>query len=147
VLCEENEEQAAWIEGMESTYKEQHDIWKQHREESQREQEKRDKEIAVRKEKKLEKLKAKAVESVNGKVIDDDEELSNPSPPALTDTSLPTPALAGSRVSTPKFMEPPLAHRGTKRGSDAGLETRVEKKARLDAQAWSVGDDPLMRGA
>jgi SWI/SNF-related matrix-associated actin-dependent regulator of chromatin subfamily A member 5 len=153
VLCEENEEQTEWIESMEATYKDQHDIWKEYREESQGEQEKRDKET----------LKANAAKSVNGTngahsmtdspskrqspiVLDDDEELSNPSPPALTDTSLPTPALTGSRVSTPKYMETPLPTRGTKRGSDAGLETRVEKKARLDAQAWSVGDDPLMKG-
>lgn len=146
ILCEENEEQEAWIEGMESTYKEQHDIWLQYREETQREQEKRE----------VEDLKARAAEDVNGVndspskretyiVIDDEEDV--PSPPALTNTSLPTPVLAGSRVSTPKYLEPPQQNRGTKRASDVGLaETRVEKKARLDAQAWSVGEDPLMRG-
>jgi SWI/SNF-related matrix-associated actin-dependent regulator of chromatin subfamily A member 5 len=74
----------------------------------------------------------------------DDEILS---PPALTDTSLPTPALTGSRVSTPKYMEPPQSSKNNKRASEGGVsgESRTEKKARLDAKVWSVGSDPLLR--
>jgi SWI/SNF-related matrix-associated actin-dependent regulator of chromatin subfamily A member 5 len=146
LLIEENEEQEAWIEGMEATYKEQHDVWLQYREETQREREKHDKEEAERK---VREAQAPAVinDSASKRktviVIEDDEEETT-SPPALTDTSLPTPALAGSRVSTPQ----PLQNgKGTKRASDADFagETRLEKKARLDAQAWRVGEDPLMK--
>jgi SWI/SNF-related matrix-associated actin-dependent regulator of chromatin subfamily A member 5 len=119
VLCEENEEQQAWTEDREEKYKEQHDLWIAHREEAQRQLEARD---------------------AAPKIEDDDL----PSPPALTDTSLPTPALAGSRVSTPK-LEPQSKAKRPLSGEFVG-ETRYEKKARLDAQAWSVGSDPLMRG-
>ncbi|KAH3963330.1 hypothetical protein HBH70_164540 [Parastagonospora nodorum] len=146
-LIEENEEQEAWIEGMENTYKEQHDVWILYREDSQRELEKRDLEDAERK-----VLEAGTVETNDSPkkrksyiIEDDDEEEEEdiPSPPALTDTSLPTPALDGSRLSTP---QPLLNGKGSKRMADADLgETRLEKKARLDAQAWRVGDDPLMK--
>jgi SWI/SNF-related matrix-associated actin-dependent regulator of chromatin subfamily A member 5 len=118
ILCEENEEQQAWTEGKEESYKEQHDRWIADREEAQRQLEARD---------------------AGPKIEDDDL----PSPPALTDTSLPTPALAGSRVSTPK-LEPQSKAKRPLSGEFVG-ETRYEKKARLDAQVWTVGSDPLMR--
>jgi SWI/SNF-related matrix-associated actin-dependent regulator of chromatin subfamily A member 5 len=118
ILCEENEEQQAWTEGKEESYKEQHDRWIADREEAQRQLEARD---------------------AGPKIEDDDV----PSPPALTDTSLPTPALAGSRVSTPK-LEPQSKAKRPLSGEFVG-ETRYEKKARLDAQVWTVGSDPLMR--
>jgi SWI/SNF-related matrix-associated actin-dependent regulator of chromatin subfamily A member 5 len=149
LLCEENAEQQAWTEGKEKEYKEQHDIWVQDREESQRQLEERDKEADAL-------LKIKVTADTNGSpseqqsvIVIDDEEDEATSPPALTDTSLPTPALAGSRVSTPKYMEPPQNTRGGKKRASEGEfsnETRVGKKARLDAKVWAVSNDPLIRG-
>jgi SWI/SNF-related matrix-associated actin-dependent regulator of chromatin subfamily A member 5 len=161
LFCEENEEQQAWTEVMEKAYKEQHDIWLAQREETQRELELRDKKAAAQKQRDDAALKEQAVTRANeqplsiidspregkGYIVIDEEEEST-SPPALTDTSLPTPALAGSRVSTPKYMELPHNIKGTKRVSEGETlgETRIEKKARLDAKVWSVNTDPLMRG-
>jgi SWI/SNF-related matrix-associated actin-dependent regulator of chromatin subfamily A member 5 len=159
LLCGENEEQQAWTTGMETAYKEQHDIWAVKRDNTQRELEVRDKEAAALKG----KAAADTADTTNGQpvlaggspnepethiVVDADEDEETTSPPALTETSLPTPALAGSRVSTPKYMEPPSNSKGTKRTSDteATGETRLEKKARLDAKVWSINTDPLMRG-
>jgi SWI/SNF-related matrix-associated actin-dependent regulator of chromatin subfamily A member 5 len=119
ILCDENEEQAAWTQDHEEAYKKTHDDWIEEREDAQRLLEARD--IAPKID------------------IDEDSDV-----PALTDTSLPTPALAGSRVSTPK-LEPQSKAKRPNSGEFVG-ETRYEKKARLDAQVWSVGSDPLMRG-
>jgi SWI/SNF-related matrix-associated actin-dependent regulator of chromatin subfamily A member 5 len=144
ILCEENEEQQAWIDGMEKTYKDEHDIWLEHREEAQRQLEQRDEEAVALKNKNQSPNKRKTYVAPD---MDEEEDLL--SPPALTDTSLPTPALAGSRVSTPKYPEPASNNtKATKRSNDGAFagETRYEKKARLDAQVWSVGSDPLMRG-
>jgi SWI/SNF-related matrix-associated actin-dependent regulator of chromatin subfamily A member 5 len=119
ILCDENEEQAAWTQDREEAYKKTHDDWIEEREDAQRLLEARD--IAPKID------------------IDEDSDV-----PALTDTSLPTPALAGSRVSTPK-LEPQSKAKRPNSGEFVG-ETRYEKKARLDAQVWSVGSDPLMKG-
>jgi hypothetical protein len=44
-------------------------------------------------------------------------------------------------------LEPPANIKGAKRVSENDFlgETRGEKKARLDAKVWSIGDDPLLR--
>jgi SWI/SNF-related matrix-associated actin-dependent regulator of chromatin subfamily A member 5 len=147
--CEESEEQRAWVEGQEAFYKEQHDAWIQEREESQREVEKRDADAAVK--------KNKAAATANGQlqlsdspkdskafnVVGDEDDVT--SPPALTDTSLPTPALNGSRVGTPKLDVQPVKSKKRAAGSDVYVMSRQEKKARLEAQAWSFGEDPLVR--
>ncbi|KAL5113409.1 hypothetical protein ACEQ8H_008706 [Pleosporales sp. CAS-2024a] len=149
VLVGENTEQEAWITAMEATYKEQHDLWLQHREEAQRQREERD-----RKESKSQ-LHESMVTSVpkylddspgkpNSHMVADDVEEDMISPPALTDNSLPTPAPTGSRVSTP---QPLLPGKGSKRSGNVDMvgETRSEKRARLDGQAWKVGDDALTK--
>ncbi|KAF1841232.1 ISWI chromatin-remodeling complex ATPase ISW2 [Cucurbitaria berberidis CBS 394.84] len=166
--CEESEEQKAWTKGMEIDYKEQHDLWLQQREETQREFEQREAAVAKLQEATAHHEASAAhtnKESMTADsqfpprialnkrpsyiTIDDDDEI--PSPPALTDTSLPTPALGGSRVSTPKYIEPQQnLNKGKKRtdpGEEGYGETREEKRARLDAQAWSVSEDPLMKGS
>jgi SWI/SNF-related matrix-associated actin-dependent regulator of chromatin subfamily A member 5 len=153
-LCEESAEQREWVDGMEASYKEQHDIWLQYRDETQRELEKRDQDAATitKKQREAALTKNKASLNANGQLPsfdgspgkakqyividdDDDDEDEATSPPALTDTSLPTPALVGSRVSTPKYMEPPHNTKSKKRVSDAESygESRLDKKARFDA--------------
>ncbi|KAF2829500.1 hypothetical protein CC86DRAFT_465101 [Ophiobolus disseminans] len=133
VMAEEHDEQREWIAGMESSYKEQHDAWRAAREAEQRELE----------------IQDKLVPSHDARILlplTDDED-ATASPPALTDTSLPTPALVGSRVSTPKYMEPPKTNKGKKRVSDGeAFESRGEKKARLEAGVWNLGGDLLMKG-
>ncbi|KAH7089254.1 SNF2 family N-terminal domain-containing protein [Paraphoma chrysanthemicola] len=156
VLCEENDEHRQWVKDREDDYKQEHDLWLQKRADDQRELEQRDKDIASRKQPGTIKSNQPAASlhatlpilSPNKHqthIIIDDEDDDAASPPALTDTSLPTPALAGSRVSTPKLMEAPTV-KGAKRVSENELlgETRMEKKARLDAKVWSLGDDPLL---
>ncbi|KAI4938369.1 hypothetical protein J4E85_000809 [Alternaria conjuncta] len=113
---EESAEQKKWIANMEKQYKDQHDIWSQEREEAQRQ--------------------------LNE--IDADDEVA--SPPALTDTSLPTPAVGGSRVGTPVSVEPVQSTKKTGKRAEAFGESREEKRARLDAQTWTVDEDPLMQG-
>ncbi|KAF1944416.1 ISWI chromatin-remodeling complex ATPase ISW2 [Clathrospora elynae] len=169
-LSEENEEQKEWTENMEKSFKQQHDIWLQQREETQRQLEEREAtpinqhEAPAQDNKTILQTNApqlptlsplphaveNPLEQESLSVIDDDEEEA-PSPPALTDTSLATPALSGSRVSTPKYTEPPEKQNGKKSKKrnepcDSFGETRDEKRARLDAQLWSMDGDPLMRG-
>jgi SWI/SNF-related matrix-associated actin-dependent regulator of chromatin subfamily A member 5 len=147
-LCEENEEHQAWIDNMESDYKERHDVWLEDREKTQRQLDQRDNDADALKASSKTESPSKQKTTSNPD-IEDLENEDTLSPPALTDTSLPTPALTGSRVSTPKYVEPAAQNtKSAKRSNDGGFvgETRYEKKARLDAQAWSVGSDPLMRG-
>jgi hypothetical protein len=72
------------------------------------------------------------VKHENDMLIDDDDVTS---PPALTDTSLPTPALGGSRVGTPMYTEPAQNSKKANKRGEAFGETRAEKRARLDAQS------------
>ncbi|KAJ4368011.1 hypothetical protein N0V83_006366 [Neocucurbitaria cava] len=168
--CEEDKKHREWVKGMEGSYKEQHDVWLQYREESRRAVEQRDvpptttqQEMVVQKNKDSVAVNAQhlpqlgtSIKQQNYIIIDDDsnDDEEVPSPPALTDTSLATPALAGSRVSTPNFYiaEPPpqkSLNKAKKRkasgfdGDEFG-ETREEKRARLDARVWSVERDPLL---
>lgn len=149
---EASEEQKNWIETMERDFKDQHDVWLQARQETQRQQEasaqKVDPTIAGNSAGSPESLQIieHPVKQESHLMIDGDEIAS---PPALTDASLPTPALSGSRVSTPKYLEPPpktkLSRKRVSSRETSG-ETREGKRARLDAQAWTVDDDPLMKG-
>ncbi|KAF2845503.1 ISWI chromatin-remodeling complex ATPase-like protein ISW2 [Plenodomus tracheiphilus IPT5] len=146
----EDEEQSEWLKGMEQTFEEQHKRWVQERENAQKELEARDT-AALTGEIIAPPRNVKAVASpprINEPILIDSDEDELVSPPALTDTSLPTPALAGSRVSTPKPVEP--LTKGQKRSvdhhDDPFGETREEKRMRLDAQAWSVEQDPLLMG-
>lgn len=149
VMAEDHEVQATWIKGKEEEYKRLHDEWREEREEQQRLLEEQDKEAAAKALLGKNSIGATKAESPDS-VIPDDEDAT--SPPALTDTSQPTPALVGSRVSTPKYMEPPQSAKhakGRKRASDVDYgvgETRMEKKARLDAGAWHAEEDLLTRG-
>jgi SWI/SNF-related matrix-associated actin-dependent regulator of chromatin subfamily A member 5 len=156
---EENEEQKEWIANMEKQYKEQHNIWSREREEAQLQLNKADaagKELeeasyktstTVKAESCLPQVVEPPVKQEDYMLIDDDDEVT--SPPALTDTSLPTPALGGSRVGTPMSTEPMQTTKKARKRSEAFDETfgetREEKRARLDARAWTVDEDPLMQ--
>jgi len=134
IMAEDHVEQKEWIEKREELVAEEYEDWKVLREKERVEMEEREKEA----------LKQTALRKAMPIIDVEDDAVS---PPALTDTSLATPALTGSRVSTPKYMEPPQS-KGTKRLSEGGEisgETRMEKKARLDAKEWSLGADPLMQ--
>ena len=152
---EENEEHKKWLQNKEKEYKDQHNIWLQDREETQRQLNERDATTEAT-------LKNKSAQG-NSKLLDlpqvveplvkqqkyitaDEDDEAN-SPPALTDTSLPTPAFTGSRVGTPMYTEPaPATTKKSNKRSEPFGETREEKSARLDAQAWTVDEDPLMGG-
>jgi hypothetical protein len=67
------------------------------------------------------------------------------SPPALTDTSLPTPAAGDSGVSTPIAL-PNGSREGTKRKPvliDDDYEIREGKRARV-SEPWQMDKDPLL---
>jgi hypothetical protein len=141
-MAEEHQQQKDWVENMEKDYKKQHDIWLQHREETQRQLEEQEATALKEKEANL-PAKTEPLTKQQSFVSMVDEDVA-PSPPALTDTSLPTPAFSGSRLSTPKHTEPPKATNKRSEPDDASLDTREEKRARLDAQLWTMNDDPPM---
>jgi SNF2 family DNA or RNA helicase len=153
---EDSHEQKEWVGNMEKKYKDQHEIWVREREDTQRQLNERDADDTQFEESakknatdvhissSLAQLIEPPVKQENYMLIDDDDGVT--SPPALTDTSLPTPALGGSRVSTPNYTEPTQATKKMNKRGEAFGETREEKRARLDAQAWTVDEDPLMQG-
>ncbi|KAF2790447.1 ISWI chromatin-remodeling complex ATPase ISW2 [Melanomma pulvis-pyrius CBS 109.77] len=159
---EEDEEKKEWMEGLEQTYNDQHEAWITAQEEQERlieiEQD------ALRKDKESAKANGE-LPRVTGKglihsryiPLDDEVE----SPPALTDTSLLTPAPGDSGVSSPKLAGGPkgpglLANghasreetvaKGKKRiePDDHFGESREEKRMRLDNMAWEMDNDPLI---
>ncbi|KAF1830998.1 ISWI chromatin-remodeling complex ATPase ISW2 [Decorospora gaudefroyi] len=146
-MSEESEEQKEWIENMEKSYKDQHDIWLEYRTETQRQLEEREAKPHEQESVARPSANAQAPPLPENSITTDDDEI--PSPPALTETSLATPALNGSRVSTPKYVEPPhtTEDKVKKRSepSDTLGETREHKKARLDAKTWTLDEDPLMK--
>ncbi|KAJ4335268.1 hypothetical protein N0V95_008953 [Ascochyta clinopodiicola] len=152
-MCEKDKDQKTWMQNTENNYKEQHAVWLQERNEAAHQLEQDT------------TLNNEAVESNTINPLHDahlpidppaqrDEHLNDtdvPSPPSLTDTSLPTPVLGSSRVSTPKPTDVPQQKKSSVKkkryaSGDGFSETRYEKKARLDAQTWSVDDDPLLGG-
>ena len=141
---DESEEQKAWVENKEKEYKNQHDSWLQEREEMQRQLNEYDANgkqesehykanmINAKTNSRLPQLIETQVKHENDMLIEDDDVTS---PPALTDTSLPTPALGGSRVGTPMYTEPAQNSKKANKRGEAFGETRAEKRARLDAQS------------
>ncbi|RAR13985.1 iswi chromatin-remodeling complex atpase isw2 [Stemphylium lycopersici] len=103
-LAEENEEQRAWIENMEQGFKEQHAVWLQQQNKTRHELN-----------------KGQGIANLEDEVE---------SPPALTDTSLCTPALGPSRVGTPKDTEQPPPR--SKRSQEFNGRSS-SKKAKLSA--------------
>ncbi|KAF3033323.1 hypothetical protein E8E12_003832 [Didymella heteroderae] len=147
--CEKSTEQRDWMNNTEKDYQEQHNTWLKERKIAEHGLE----------------LDADAVTDANTAqngqlrtiappkqreehvILLDDTDM--PSPPALTDTSLPTPAIGSSRVSTPVITEQQqkTSVKGKRYASGDGFsESRHEKRARLNGQAWTVEDDPLLSG-
>lgn len=127
--CEENTEQKAWMEGMESSYRDQHDTWLEARAEYQRQREQADLEATV--------LRAQPLAGLGI------EDYDSAATPPLTDTSLPTPALGGSRVGTPKILEAMGKTKGIKRSG--GSDSRAAKKAKLENAEWNLEGDAMLR--
>ena len=151
--CEKSKEQKIWMQNAEKDYKDQYDAWLRER----------------KKELQLEQKLANAVDNNSHQlnkqfpqlptpldpteqcdktvIIFDDTDV--PSPPALTDTSLPTSARDSSRVSTPRLVDLQQQQKNPARmkryaSGNGRSETRYKKKARLDAQVWSVDDGPIL---
>lgn len=159
--CDKSKEQRQWMKNTEEDYKEQHDAWLKERKEAEHQLEQsaaaafNDASVAsiavVNKMNTVQNAQLPVLEPPEQReehvTVLEDADL--PSPPPLTDTSLPTPAIGSSRVSTPIIPEqqqkiPAKAKRYA--SGDGFSETRFEKKAKLDAQAWSIDDDPLLSG-
>jgi SWI/SNF-related matrix-associated actin-dependent regulator of chromatin subfamily A member 5 len=161
---DQDEERKEWLEGLEQTYNEQHEAWVTTQEEQERLIEKE--QDAIRKNKESAKGNTE-LPRMNGNDLGhgryiplDDNEID--SPPALTETSLPTPAPGDSGVITPKWTSDQKSmlvtnghanstgSKGKKRivvdPDDHFGESREEKRARLDNQAWRMDDDPLLNG-
>lgn len=161
--CSKNKEQRKWMKNIEEDYQEQHNTWLKERKEA---------------EQRLEQSATAATATTNMVVpppavvnnANTDQNARLPtleppeqqeehvvlldktdisSPPALTDTSLPTPAVGSSRVSTPVVTEQ-QQHMPTKTkryaSGDGFSETRYRKKARLDKQSRGLENDPLLSG-
>jgi SNF2 family DNA or RNA helicase len=165
---EEDEERKQWLMSMEVSYKEQHELWLQNRDKEQKkieeereqiEREKEERKVAREAEERAAYRRNKEASRKNGRsdkerrwVFQDGgfipmaEDSDVPSPPALTDTSLPTPAPGDSGVSTPGSAAARNGD-GTKRRTSGEYvyESREEKRVRLDAQSWELENDPLVR--
>jgi hypothetical protein len=140
--CNKSKGRKKWTQNTERKYKEQHDAWLKERKEAEHQLEQTVAAVAnANNALKNERLPTpEPPEQREEQVILLDNETDLPSPPALTDNSLPTPAMGSSRVSTPKLMEPQqqkkVPARAKRYASGNGFsETRYEKKARLNAQA------------
>lgn len=165
--CEKSKKHRTWMSDTERAYKEQHDAVLQERKEMALQLEQSA--AAVVNDANTDAPSASVANNINNSrheqlpVIDPPEQREEhiillddtdiPSPPALTDTSLPTPALGSSRVGTPMLSEGTQKLVGSQKknsmnakryaSGDGFSETRYEKKARFDAQNWSVDDVPL----
>ncbi|KAF2129671.1 ISWI chromatin-remodeling complex ATPase ISW2 [Dothidotthia symphoricarpi CBS 119687] len=153
--CKDSAEHNDWLTGMEEAYKDQHDIWVRERAQAQREMEERDA-LAANMPKNNDKPLQQEVIASNSAlpllvksslqrpsfgVVEDHSTDTDDEVPSLTDTSLPTPALA---VSPMPADLPPKAKKHKRVASEA--EGRVEKKVRLDAGVWSPAGDLLVGG-
>lgn len=125
-LCEESEEHRKWINEWESGYKNQHDDLLRKHEELQRTLEKGATQTDMDEQGQNILGNGTSTTRKTFIILDDDNDAT--SPPALTDTSLPTPALAGSRVSTPRYAEPPQLSQATKRAGDSIQGGHLKKK-------------------
>ncbi|KAL1656016.1 hypothetical protein SLS61_001580 [Didymella pomorum] len=158
--CDKSKEQREWTKNAEKDYRQQHETWLKERKEAEQQLEQKAtaatstntvalSPISINDVSDLQNAQVPALEPPEQReehvVLLDNTDM--PSPPALTDTSLPTPAIGSSRVSTPVITEQqeriPVKAKRYASGDDF-IETRYKKKARLDGQTWSVEHDPLL---
>jgi SWI/SNF-related matrix-associated actin-dependent regulator of chromatin subfamily A member 5 len=117
--CRENDEQRAWVKGVEDEYERGYRV--------------------VLDERRVLRGEREEMKNGAGRKRGAHEEEEGVSPPALTDTSLPTPAGVGSRVGTPLDGEAGEKKKKKKKGRG-----RQSKKVKLEV--WNAEDDVLMRG-
>ncbi|KAJ4379901.1 hypothetical protein N0V86_005085 [Didymella sp. IMI 355093] len=148
--CDKDNRRREWLKNTEEGYKQQHDDWLKEREEAEHQLEQSaavaasiaavPSAVAVNGLNTHQNAQLPSFEPPEQReehiTLLDDADL--PSPPALTDTSLPTPAIGSSRVSTPIITEqqrkiPVKAKRYA--SGDGFSEMRYKKKARLDGQS------------
>jgi SNF2 family DNA or RNA helicase len=161
---EEDDERKQWMMGMEMSYREQHELWLKNRDKEQKELEEEQHELEKAREKlakqqttSTSRSKGTSKLSTDGRrwifqdgdfVLADQSDAA--SPPALTDTSLPTPAPGGSGVSTPQLLAArrigDVPKRKTPVPEEEFQETREAKRIRLGQQRWDPENDPLFRG-
>jgi SWI/SNF-related matrix-associated actin-dependent regulator of chromatin subfamily A member 5 len=159
--CGKSKEQREWTKNTEESYQKQYDTWLKERKEAEQRFEQNaaaattntvvPSSVVVNDASVLQNAQLPPLEPPEQReehvVLLDDTDMA--SPPALTDTSLPTPAIGSSRVSTPVITEQQerISAKAKRYASGDGFsETRYEKKARLDGQTWSVEHDPLLSG-
>ncbi|KAF2871358.1 SNF2 family N-terminal domain-containing protein [Massariosphaeria phaeospora] len=153
----EDSDRKEWMEGMELTYQEQHEVFLKEQEEQQRHIEQEQDAIRELKEANDQgpQINGNTDTNINrdGGATSDHQDDDVTSPPALTNTSVATPAVE-SGISTPKLVAPTgtLKVRNKKRAEpcdpdDAFGLTREGKKAKLDERPWNVFEDPLLKAA
>ncbi|KAH6614340.1 ISWI chromatin-remodeling complex ATPase ISW2 [Boeremia exigua] len=146
--CENSKVQREWTDNTQREYQEQHDAWLKERKEAEEQLEQQaaatiNNNSTLQNNKQLPVIEPPQRREEHTIVIDDDSDVA--SPPALTETSLTV--VGDSRVSTPKFLEPQQQKQKTAKRNASGDgfgETPKQKRARLEAQAWLIDDDPLM---
>jgi SNF2 family DNA or RNA helicase len=152
---EEDEGRKQWVASMETSYREQHELWLKKRDEEQKKLAK-EHEAAQKKENMNRKSTSKVPAQGSRWIAQDGDfvladQSDAPSPPPLTDTSLPTPAPGGSGVSTPKLLASRRVADGSKRKGavleDMVCDMREEKRLRLDHQPWEPENEPPARRA
>ncbi|OSS44062.1 hypothetical protein B5807_11187 [Epicoccum nigrum] len=129
-----SKEQREWVAGLERDYKKQHEALLRERKQAEQQLD-LDSAAAANEANALHngRLAMPVPSGEHGKHLALDTDSDIPSPPALTDTSLPTPALGSSRVNTPLGVEEakslPLGAKRSAAGDVFG-EARGRKKAR-----------------
>ncbi|KAJ4983001.1 ISWI chromatin-remodeling complex ATPase ISW2 [Stagonosporopsis vannaccii] len=148
--CAQSKQQREWMQNAERDYKEQHDAWLQERKEAPQQLEHKtvtivkdaDEAAAVvnaintSQDRHLPALEPSKQREEQIILLDDEYEL--PSPPSLTNTSLPTPVPDSPRISTPKLVDMPCLKNTTgkakrRASGDGSSKTRYHKKVRPEA--------------
>lgn len=141
--AEEDKDRREWMLGMETSYGDQYKIWLKEQEQEQVHLERQQDAVEDAHRKQEGQFQVSLAERFGTQrscpILFDDDDDDGPSPPALTDTSTPTPLLGGSGVNTPRLPDqnPKLSiKRATLEILDPSGEVREEKRARLDEFGW-----------
>ncbi|KAF2180072.1 ISWI chromatin-remodeling complex ATPase ISW2 [Zopfia rhizophila CBS 207.26] len=168
---ENDEEGREWLMSLEASYKEQYEVYVKEEEAEVEKKKQEEEQQRLRREQEKEQslgpVPVREERPMSGIYISlDEEEEEAGSPPALTDTSFPTPAPGESGISTPRLVlnlnapatGVPKKHKAKgKEGQKKRVLTEDEKcilvdpnkKAKLEghnAKVWEMNNDPLLAG-